>query len=219
MRRLNDVTRERIFNALSCDNNTIMPKPELHSVFAMMINVERQYVIFVNTFIHVLILNLIENGLPVLSGRGRQTHRSENSQVVSGNISLMTVRSTPLIHTSKKIIYLPGRDILFGVNRERLISEIFCQWLLEVSKVIHVGRQLIVCIHFSSSRLVMDINGLPVLSDRGCQTCRSENSRAVIGIISLATVRSTPLIHISKKSFYLQGWGGLFLINGGLFNA
>lgn len=120
MRRLNDVTRERIFNALSCDNHTIMPKPELHGVFALMIN---------------------------------------------------------------------------------------------------VGRQLIVCIHFSSSRLVMDINGLPVLSDRGCQTCRSENSRAVIGIISLATVRSTPLIHISKKSFYLQGWGGLFLINGGLFNA
>lgn len=116
MRRLNDVTRERIFNALSCDNHTIMPKPELHGVFALMINVERQYVIFVNTFIHVLILNLIENGLPVLSDRGIQTYRSENSRAVIGRLSLTTVSSTPLIHISKKIIYLSRWVGLFLIN-------------------------------------------------------------------------------------------------------
>ena len=161
------------------------------------------------------------NGLPVLSDRGLQTYRSENSQVVSGSISLTTVRSTPLIHTSKKIIYLPGREILFGVNRERLIPEIFCQWLLEVSNVIHVGRQYVIFVNNFFHKLLLKLieNGLPVLSDCGRQTHRSENSQVVSWNISLTTVRSTPLIHVSKKSFYLQGWGGLFLINGGLFNA
>ncbi|MCW9686230.1 hypothetical protein [Proteus mirabilis] len=45
----------------------------------------------------------------------------------------------------------------------------------------------------------MDKNRLPVRSDRGRQTYRSENSRAVTGSLSLTTVRPTPTIHIPKK--------------------
>ncbi|CAR45208.1 hypothetical protein HMPREF0693_2787 [Proteus mirabilis ATCC 29906] len=87
------------------------------------------------------------------------------------------------------------------------------------ANVINVGRQLIVCIHKCSFRCVMDKNRLPVRSDRGRQTYRSENSRAVTGSLSLTTVRPTPTIHIPKKIIYLHGGNRAFRINGGLFNA
>lgn len=62
---------------------------------------------------------------------------------------------------------------------------------IAVSKI-HAGRHLFVCIHIISS-LVMDINVLSALSDRGLETYRSKNVQAISGIITLASARLAPL--------------------------
>ncbi|EIX7011463.1 hypothetical protein L3033_000647 [Providencia stuartii] len=83
---------------------------------ANVINVGRQWFIFINDFFHVLFLWLIENRLPVFSDRSGQTHRSEIVQTVQGIISLTTARPTPTIHIPKKIIYLHGGNRVFRIN-------------------------------------------------------------------------------------------------------
>ncbi|EGJ4575604.1 hypothetical protein IM098_001609 [Escherichia coli] len=65
----------------------------------------------------------------------------------------------------------------------------------------------------------MNINRLPVRSDRGRQTYRSENSRVVTESLFLKTVRPTPTIYIPEKIIYLHGGNWVFRVNGGLFNA
>ncbi|ENF9433188.1 hypothetical protein ACUMKS_003095 [Proteus mirabilis] len=169
------------------------------------------------------------NRLPVCSDRERQTYRSENSRVVTGSLSLTTVRPTPTIHIPEKIIYWQVWERLLGTNGGQFIPEIFVSQIktgftrigvvVKKDNVINVGRQLIFCIHKCSFKCVMDKNRLPVRSDRGLQTYRSENSRAVTGSLSLTTVRPTPTIHIPKKIIYLHGGNWVFRINGGLFNA
>lgn len=91
--------------------------------------------------------------------------------------------------------------------------------VVKKANVINVGRQLIVCIHKCSFKCVMDKNRLPIRSDRGRQTYRSENSRAVTESLSLTTVRPTPTIHIPQIIIYLHVGNRVFRINGGLFNA
>ncbi|ERA31429.1 hypothetical protein [Escherichia marmotae] len=63
------------------------------------------------------------------------------------------------------------------------------------SEVINAGRQLLmICIHLFSflSQLVMNIKMLSVPSDRGRQTCRSENVQTVTGILLPTAVRPAP---------------------------
>lgn len=94
--------------------------------------------------------------------------------------------------------------------------------VVKKANVINVGRQLIVCIHFFSPKWLMNINRLPVRSDRGLQTYLSENSRAVMGIISLTAVRPAPTMPIPKLTilvseylihFYMNFWLGESLFN------
>ncbi|CIN24362.1 Uncharacterised protein [Salmonella enterica subsp. enterica serovar Typhi] len=78
------------------------------------------------------------------------------------------------------------------------------------SEVINAGRQLLmICIHLFSflSQLVMNIKMLSVPSDRGRQTCRSENVQTVTGILLPTTVRPAPffLFLHSQVSGYLRG--------------
>lgn len=83
---------------------------------ANVINVGRQWFIFINDFFHVLFLRLIENRLPVRSDRRLQTYRSENSRAVTESLSLTTVRPTPTIHIPQKIIYLHVGNRVFRIN-------------------------------------------------------------------------------------------------------
>ncbi|MBN6134343.1 hypothetical protein, partial [Escherichia coli] len=63
------------------------------------------------------------------------------------------------------------------------------------SEVINAGRQLLmICIHvfLLLSQSVMNIKMLSVPSDRGRQTCRSENVQTVTGILLPTAVRPAP---------------------------
>ena len=62
------------------------------------------------------------------------------------------------------------------------------------SEVINAGRQLFFCIHkfFPLKQLVMNERMLSVPSDRGCQTCRSENVQTATGILFPTAVRPAP---------------------------
>ncbi|WP_256129487.1 hypothetical protein [Escherichia coli] len=77
------------------------------------------------------------------------------------------------------------------------------------SEVINAGRQLFFCIHkiFPLNQLVMNERMLFVPSDRGRQTCRSENVQTVTGIFLPTAVRPAPffLFLHSQVSGYLRG--------------
>lgn len=86
---------------------------------------------------------------------------------------------------------------------------IFCHVAILIMVVINAGRQLFFCIHKNSplKQSVMSMRMLPVPSDRGRQTHRSENVQAVMGILCPATVRPAPffLFSHSQVSGYLRG--------------
>ncbi|HGE9230494.1 TPA: hypothetical protein ACGBQB_004899 [Escherichia coli] len=75
--------------------------------------------------------------------------------------------------------------------------------------VINAGRQLFFCIHkiFPLNQLVMNERMLSVPSDRGRQTCRSENVQTVTGILFPTAVRPAPffLFLHSQVSGCLRG--------------
>ena len=65
----------------------------------------------------------------------------------------------------------------------------------------NAGRQLFFCIHkfFPLKQLVMNERMLSVSSDRGRQTCRSENVQTVTGILFLTAVRPAPFFLFSHS--------------------
>ncbi|EFC2249403.1 hypothetical protein FEU66_25955 [Escherichia coli] len=67
-----------------------------------------------------------------------------------------------------------------------------------------------ICIHLFSflSQLVMNIKMLSVPSDRGRQTCRSENVQTVTGILLPTAVRPAPFFFFYIVRF-LALWVGI----------
>ncbi|GDN82981.1 hypothetical protein BvCmsNSNP043_04438 [Escherichia coli] len=76
---------------------SVTQQPELQGVFHFRFNAGRQLLMICVHKVFLLVNMLIMSAkmLPVLSGRGRQTYRSENVQTVTGILLPTTVRPAP----------------------------------------------------------------------------------------------------------------------------